>query len=72
MPLLLLRHCLHRLWLVTGTFHMREVSMPRGGHCNGADFTEIFKFRNPGGTEHTQTLFIIALTLSLTVASTTS
>ena len=42
-------------WLVAGTFHMGEVSMPRGGHCSGADFTNS---RNPGGTEHTQTLCI--------------
>ena len=42
-------------WLVAGTFHMGEVSMPCGGHCSGADFTNS---RNPGGTEHTQTLCI--------------
>ena len=45
-PLSLLRHCSHRVWLVAGTFHMGEVNMLRGGHCSGADFTNS---RNPGG-----------------------
>ena len=39
-----------------GIFHMGEVGMSHGSQCNEADFTEIH--RNPGGTEHVQTVCI--------------
>ena len=44
MPSSLLRHRPHRAWSGTGTFYAGEVSIPCGGWCNGADFTEISKF----------------------------
>ena len=44
----------HRALSVTRIFYAGEVGIPCGGWCNEADFTEIP--RNPGGTEHAQTV----------------
>ena len=43
-PLSLPRHRLQRVWSVAGIFYVGEVGVPRGGQCNGADFTRISNF----------------------------
>ena len=57
MPSLLPCHHPHRAWSVAGVFHIGEVSMPREGLCNRADFMETSQIpRNCGETEHAQTV----------------